>query len=86
MATFNVHNIDWDTSDFSEEDELATGICVPDLPADCEIEAECEDDIADILADSYGFCVNSFTYDDPDYEDDFGNYGEGNAARHDLRG
>lgn len=30
-------NIEWDTSDFSEEDELATGTCVPDLPSEIEM-------------------------------------------------
>jgi len=30
-------DIKWDTSDFSKEDELATGTCVPDLPSEIEI-------------------------------------------------
>ncbi len=30
-------DIKWDTSNFSEEDELATGTCVPDLPLEIEI-------------------------------------------------
>lgn len=63
MKTFHVCDIDWDTSDFSEEEELASGVCVPDLPSECDIDADCEDDIEEVLTKEYGFCVNSFLYE-----------------------
>lgn len=76
--TYNIHNIEWDAT---ESDVEANG-----LPSDCIIEVDWPSDIADELSDIYGFCVNGFTYDDFDYEDDFGNVGEVNAAIHDMKG
>lgn len=31
----SITNIKWDTSDWTEEEELASGVCVPDLPSEC---------------------------------------------------
>ena len=31
-----VFDIEWDTSDFTEEEELASGCCIPDLPTELE--------------------------------------------------
>lgn len=62
-----VSNIVWDTSDFTEEEELASGICVPDLPTTVVIntdEMEDVEDIGDWLADNYGFCVESYVVED----------------------
>ena len=62
-----VYNIDWDTSDFTEEEEIASGVCVPDLPSEVfipfggkEMDGE---DIEDYLSDKYEFCVNGFQYE-----------------------
>lgn len=68
--TFNFFNIDWDTSDFDEEDELATGVIVPDLPSridGVEIDDpdfDPENDIADWLSDKYGYLVNSCDWEE----------------------
>ena len=68
--TFNFFNIDWDTSDFDEEDELATGISVPDLPSridGVEIDDpdfDPENDIADWLSNKYGYLVNSCDWEE----------------------
>ena len=57
MKTYLVNEIDWDTD----------GEMISELPTCVELqftdEEEVEDfDIADELSDRYGFCVNSFNY------------------------
>ena len=66
-----VYGIEWDTSDFTEEEELASGVCVPDLPSEVTIETDYdldEDDILDWLSNEYGFCVEDF--EGVEYEDE----------------
>lgn len=52
MKTFNVTNIVWDTDDM-----------IVDLPTTLTVEAECVEDIADIISDQHGFCVMSIDVD-----------------------
>jgi hypothetical protein len=58
-------NIDWDTSDNS--DELAA-TDAPELPEEVILDVpegtDLENEGADILSDQYGFCVNSFNFDE----------------------
>ena len=62
-------DIDWDTTGFDEEEELQTGVCVPDLPSEvifeCDVDPDEEGDktVSDILSDRYGFCVNGCMYE-----------------------
>lgn len=51
MKKYLVTKIFWDV-DCPEDLE--------DLPQNVEVECEGEDEIADILSDDYGFCVDSF--------------------------
>lgn len=64
--TYNVFGIEWDTSTWGEEQELATGMCVPDLPDEIdEIEFDHEadwDEIADLLENIYGFAPKDFAF------------------------
>ena len=55
MRTVNFYNIDWDTD--GEEIELPTDII---LTVDEDFEIDLEG--ADLLSDEYGFCVNSFSF------------------------
>lgn len=60
MAKYKVTDIDWDlSSDFDEEDSLMLD-AFDNLPQECVVEADDEDDIADALSDEWGFCVNCF--------------------------
>lgn len=63
---YNVYGIEWDISTCSEEQELATGKCVPDLPGEIsEIEFDHEadwDEIADWLENIYGFVPKDFAF------------------------
>lgn len=63
-ALWNLRNIEWDTSDWGESDELASGVCVPDLPCDVEeLEAYADSDreeLAKKLYVIYGFKAKSF--------------------------
>lgn len=63
---YNVFGIEWDTSTWGEEQELATGMCVPDLPDEIdEIEFDHEadwDEIADLLENIYGFAPKDFAF------------------------
>lgn len=62
-----IRNIDWDTSDWSEEEELASGICVPDLPKDVETDTDSagwdEESVCDWLMEKYKFPVNGFEFE-----------------------
>lgn len=65
-----VFDIDWDTSDYDEEDELQSGVCVPDLPSEVIIECDEEPDDNDenysvngILTNHYDFCVKGSCYE-----------------------
>ena len=69
----NITDIDWDTSYWdSELTEGPHSANVPDLPTeieDAEIEWDDETEdpeevIGDWLSDTYGFCVNSFSYEE----------------------
>ena len=55
MRTVNFYNIDWDTD--GEEIDLPTDIILT-VDEDAEISLEG----ADLLSDEYGFCVNSFNF------------------------
>ena len=69
-----ISKIKWDTSDWDEEEELASGVCVPDLPSSVEIDTddmewdledpndteEVADWVADWLSDEYGYCHYGF--------------------------
>ena len=55
MKTVNFYNIDWDTD--GEEIDLPTDIILT-VDEDAEISLEG----ADLLSDEYGFCVNSFNF------------------------
>ena len=67
----HITNIEWDTSDFSEEEELASGICVPDLPREVTISVDpmsivdydVEDLIVEALTDMYEYPVAGFNYE-----------------------
>ena len=63
-VTYLVTDIDWDTDDEENED-------VSDnfLPTECEVDVyerncDLDDVIANKLSDEYGFCVNSFHYEE----------------------
>ena len=66
-----ITNIEWDTSDFSEEEELASEICVPDLPKEIEISVDPaslinfspEELVEEALTDMYEYCVLGFNYE-----------------------
>lgn len=69
--TIHVTDIDWDTTDEGGEPLPDKEIKELNLPK--EIDVEIDDDgrdldeqVADILSDEHGFCINSFTYDLPD--------------------
>jgi len=56
-----IYDIDWET-DGIDIKEL-------NLPTEVEIPNEVdEDEIADYLSDNYGFLVNSFDYNEEDFE------------------
>ena len=55
MRTVNFYNIDWDTD--GEEIDLPTDVI---LTVDEDVEVSLEG--ADLLSDEYGFCVNSFNF------------------------
>ena len=55
MRTVNFYNIDWDTD--GEEIDLPTDVI---LTVDEDVEVDLEG--ADLLSDEYGFCVNSFNF------------------------
>ena len=55
MRTVNFYNIDWDTD--GEEIDLPTDLV---LTVDEDVEVSLEG--ADLLSDEYGFCVNSFNF------------------------
>lgn len=55
MRTVNFYNIDWDTD--GEEIDLPTDVI---LTVDEDIDVFLEG--ADLLSDEYGFCVNSFSF------------------------
>ena len=55
MRTVNFYNIDWDTD--GEEIDLPTDVI---LTVDEDVDVSLEG--ADLLSDEYGFCVNSFTF------------------------
>ena len=55
MRTVNFYNIDWDTD--GEEIDLPTDVV---LTVDKDVEVSLEG--ADLLSDEYGFCVNSFSF------------------------
>jgi len=68
--TVNITDIEWDTSDWDEEEELASGVCVPDLPSEVEdvtIKVDRNEDIDEAigewLADTYGYCTEGFSYE-----------------------
>lgn len=73
-----VTDIDWDTTDFEEEEELASGVCVPDLPKEVTVivdedewkDCDPDDFLANVLSDEYGFCVNGFFYEVLDEKND----------------
>lgn len=56
MKNYHIYDIKWDT-DGVEQSEYS-------LPSEIILECEDEDEIADYLSDVYGFCVESFNYDD----------------------
>ena len=55
MKKINFYNIDWDTD--GEEIDLPTDVI---LTVDVDVEISLEG--ADLLSDEYGFCVNSFNF------------------------
>lgn len=67
--TFRLYNIKWDTDDFDEADACAMGTDEPlwELPSEVEVEFDwdpSEDELADYLSDTYGFCVDGFEYEE----------------------
>lgn len=75
--TVIAYDIKWDTSDWDEEEELASGTCVPDLPAEMDAEvpqeildkadeamrdASIEDWLSDWLTDETGYCHDGFKW------------------------
>lgn len=52
MKKYQVTNIMWDV-DYKEDFD--------NLPTEVEVNANSEDEIADILSDNYGFCVDGFS-------------------------
>lgn len=54
MKNVHVFNIVWDTD----------GEVVPELPEEEVVHVESDDDIADVLSDRFGFCVESFQHED----------------------
>lgn len=67
---FDFFNIDWDTSDWGEKEEIASGVCVPDLPEEVDYVGiddpnwDPDEDGADLLSDMYGYCVKSFEWEE----------------------
>jgi len=65
--TYDIYAIEWDTSEWDEEQELASGTCVPDLPEEIdEIEFDHEadfDELADWLENVYGFKPKDFEFE-----------------------
>ena len=65
-----ITDIEWDTSDFTEEEELASEICVPDLPREVTISVDPmslvdyggEELAEEALTDMYEHCVLGFNY------------------------
>lgn len=55
MKNFYIYDIEWDT-DGVDQNEY-------NLPSRMLLECEDADDIADALSDTYGFCVETFNYD-----------------------
>ena len=55
MRKINFYNIDWDTD--GEEIDLPTDVI---LTVDVDVKVSLEG--ADLLSDEYGFCVNSFSF------------------------
>lgn len=61
MAKYKVTDIDWDIdNDFDEEEDSLMLDAFDNLPQECVVEADDEDDIAGALSDGWGFCVNGF--------------------------
>ena len=67
----NVTNIDWDTSDYDDDnydpESLPSEVSDVDLrldPDEADNEDYIEEAISDWLSDVYGFCVNSFSYEE----------------------
>lgn len=71
MATRTAHikvtNIDWDVNDeedeFTDKDLDLPGIVILTLK-DVNDDDDMDDIIADRLSDKYGFCVNSFEWEE----------------------
>ena len=67
---YRVTKIDWDTTDEDRDDNglpvTAKDLGLPAYDESVEVECDSEEDIADALSDEYGFCVNSFSVENPD--------------------
>ena len=67
---YRVTKIDWDTTDEDRDDNdlpvTAKDLGLPTYDEFVEVECDSEEDIADALSDEYGFCVTSFSVENPD--------------------
>ena len=63
MPIYRVWNIDWDTSDtvYWDDDEQVDHLDL--LPEELLIEVDHECDIADMLAELSGFCVDGYEWE-----------------------
>jgi len=65
MKKVRFHNINWDTSD---PEAGLEEIEPPELPKEVTLEVDDDLDVAyqgaDCLSDEYGFCVNSFEFEE----------------------
>ncbi len=59
LIKVNIFDIDWDVDNQEDLCELPVDLLNIDLPADMDLENE----LADAVADAYGFCVNSLEYE-----------------------
>lgn len=62
MAKFHVTNIDWCISveDCDNDPQIADDI-LSQLPCECDIECDSEDDIAMALSDKFDYLVDRFS-------------------------
>ena len=55
MKNYYIYDIKWDTDDVEQSEY--------ELPSNMLLECEDPDAIADVLSDTFGFCVETFNYD-----------------------
>ncbi len=59
----SVFNIDWDVDNKEDLENLPDHTSITMDSSDIEDEYSFVDDIADILSDEHGYCVNNFEYE-----------------------